>query len=99
MILSAVYYSMEIGKCYIETSFFLQEINEHYLFHGTKPDIVDKIIHEGLDSRLTNKAMLGRGVYCAEDPTKSDQYAGNEKKIYNNNDKRALYGYVKCNCL
>jgi hypothetical protein len=53
-----------------------QEINEHYLFHGTKKDTLPKIYSQGLDFRLTANGMLGKGVYCAESSTKSDQYAG-----------------------
>ena len=53
------------------------DINEHYLFHGTKADLVDTIVNQGLDSRLAgDKAMFGPGVYCAESSTKADQYSG-----------------------
>ncbi|KAL8576367.1 hypothetical protein ACOMHN_048934 [Nucella lapillus] len=52
-----------------------RQVNEHYLFHGTKTDTLSKICSEGLDDRLTGKAMLGRGVYMTESSTKADQYA------------------------
>lgn len=53
------------------------EINEHYLFHGTKPDVLQTIIHQGLDFRMSSdKAMFGMGIYGAESATKADQYVG-----------------------
>lgn len=53
------------------------QVNEHYLFHGFKKDLKDAIVRDGLDNRMANdKAMLGRGVYATESPTKADQYAG-----------------------
>ena len=51
------------------------EINEHYLFHGTRD--VRTIINQGLDARLAGSgAMFGPGIYFAESSTKADQYAG-----------------------
>lgn len=53
------------------------EINEHYMFHGTKPDVLQTIIHQGLDFRMSSdKAMFGMGIYGAESSTKADQYVG-----------------------
>ena len=53
------------------------EINEHYLFHGTRD--VKTIINQGLDTRLAGSgAMFGPGIYFAESSTKADQYAGEE---------------------
>lgn len=52
------------------------EINEYYLFHGTKQSGLQAIENNGLDSRLSNSAMFGQGVYFAESSTKADQYAG-----------------------
>lgn len=53
------------------------EINEHFLFHGTKPDIHKKILSQGLDFRMSGeKGMFGQGVYLAESSTKADQYTG-----------------------
>jgi hypothetical protein len=54
----------------------LLQINEHYFFHGTKTEVLPKIFSQGLDFRLAEKVMLGRGAYGAESSTKSDQYAG-----------------------
>ncbi|KAL3880352.1 hypothetical protein ACJMK2_032596 [Sinanodonta woodiana] len=51
------------------------EINEFYLFHGTKQENVEAIIKQGLDSRMAREtAMFGQGVYFAESSTKADQY-------------------------
>ncbi|XP_052794818.1 uncharacterized protein LOC128227917 isoform X2 [Mya arenaria] len=69
------------------------EINEVYLFHGTKPDTIQTICITGLDPRLgSGKAMFGSGIYGAEKSSKADQYtddistrtggAGNEKKMF-----------------
>ena len=48
--------------------------NEVLLFHGTDAEIVDKIIAEGLDSRLSS-GIFGHGTYCASNASKSDEYA------------------------
>ncbi|KAL3880865.1 hypothetical protein ACJMK2_033071, partial [Sinanodonta woodiana] len=56
------------------------EINEHYLFHGTKVDVVESIARQGLDDRLAENAMFGKGVYCAESSTKADQYADDKQR-------------------
>ncbi|KAL8570312.1 hypothetical protein ACOMHN_011333 [Nucella lapillus] len=51
------------------------QINEHYLFHGTKKEYIQPIHDQGLDTRIANEgAMLGRGVYASESATKADQY-------------------------
>ncbi|CAG2189265.1 PARP10_14_15 [Mytilus edulis] len=53
-----------------------REINEHYVFHGTKAENIEIILATGLDSRMAGaNAMFGQGVYGAESSTKSDQYA------------------------
>ncbi|XP_052712258.1 uncharacterized protein LOC128186509 [Crassostrea angulata] len=66
------------------------EINEHFLFHGTKPDTYKKILSQGLDFRMAGgKGMFGQGVYLAESSTKADQYTDDksartkaEKKMF-----------------
>lgn len=51
------------------------ELNECYLFHGTKSQFVDNIMTKGIDPRHSgNNTMMGKGIYCAESSTKSDQY-------------------------
>lgn len=53
------------------------EVNEYYLFHGTKSDFIDAIEQKGFDFRIGgDNAMFGKGVYFAESATKADQYAG-----------------------
>lgn len=48
------------------------DLNEVYLFHGTKPELVDN-----MDLRhSSHQSMMGMGNYFAESSTKSDQYAG-----------------------
>lgn len=62
------------------------EINEYYFFHATKPDLVNVICGQGLDSRLANtRGRLGTGVYGAEEANKSHQYAGAVSDISNLN--------------
>lgn len=54
----------------------IPELNEVYLFHGTKKDFVANIISKGVDPKLgSDEGMFGRGVYCCESSTKADQYA------------------------
>jgi len=48
-------------------------VNEQVLLHGTKPENLLAIIHNGLDERLSG-GMFGRGIYLSEDPSKIDQY-------------------------
>jgi hypothetical protein len=53
------------------------QINEHYLFHGTKAEYVNIIARDGLDNRFASQnALLGPGLYMAESCTKADQYTG-----------------------
>lgn len=55
------------------------DLNEVYLFHGTKPELVDNIKIKGMDPRhSSDQSMMGRGNYFAESSTKSDQYADNK---------------------
>ncbi|XP_033743558.1 uncharacterized protein LOC117329640 [Pecten maximus] len=57
------------------------EINEHYMFHGTKPDVLQTVLQQGLDCRMSNeKAMFGMGIYGAESSTKADQYTDNKQQ-------------------
>lgn len=57
-----------------------QEINEHYLYHGTTHAITESIMANGVDVRLSNGAgMFGQGLYCAESLTKADQYVGKSR--------------------
>ena len=55
------------------------EINELYLFHGTKINTVDVILQQGLDNRLASSGLLGTGVYAADLASKSHRYTGKSK--------------------
>eukprot|EP00927_Polykrikos_kofoidii_P059767 TRINITY_DN54902_c0_g1_i1.p1 TRINITY_DN54902_c0_g1~~TRINITY_DN54902_c0_g1_i1.p1 ORF type:complete len:678 (-),score=90.56 TRINITY_DN54902_c0_g1_i1:65-2053(-) len=50
------------------------QANEGWFLHGTKPETVLPILSGGLSERMCS-GMFGKGVYLAEDPEKSDQYA------------------------
>ena len=54
----------------------LPEVNEGYFFHGTKPEVVDNVICQGLDIRMAGPYLLGRALYLAGSSTKADQYTG-----------------------
>ena len=54
----------------------IPEINEHFLFHGAPQEYIESIIKQGIDFRLSNEGMFGKGAYFAESSTKADQYAG-----------------------
>lgn len=56
------------------------EFNEYYFFHGTKPNTVQSICSQGLDSRLAGSGLLGSGVYGAEVASKSAGYSGKGTK-------------------
>jgi len=59
------------------SGYLVDEVNECYLFHGTKSNIIDVIEHKGFDFRISGEnAMCGSGVYFAESSTKADQYVG-----------------------
>jgi len=49
------------------------EINEVYLSHGSKPDILVAILSGGLNERFSG-GLFGQGTYFAEDVAKNDQY-------------------------
>eukprot|EP00760_Papus_ankaliazontas_P008348 PhM_4_TR1373/c0_g1_i1/m.103961/K10799/TNKS; tankyrase len=50
--------------------------NEYYLFHGLNGALVNTVINEGFDERVSNlRGMFGCGVYFAENSSKSDQYS------------------------
>mmetsp|Transcript_66098 Transcript_66098/g.158113 ORF Transcript_66098/g.158113 Transcript_66098/m.158113 type:complete len:555 (+) Transcript_66098:63-1727(+) len=49
------------------------DINEVYLSHGSKPDILLSILSGGLNERFSG-GLFGQGTYFAEDVAKNDQY-------------------------
>ncbi|ESO88756.1 hypothetical protein LOTGIDRAFT_125447, partial [Lottia gigantea] len=50
------------------------DVNEKLLFHGTKPDVVNPILHQGLDMRLVENGLYGDGCYFATESRISDGY-------------------------
>jgi len=49
--------------------------NEVFLFHGTRPDLVNVIAESGLDERVCSLGgLFGAGIYLAENSSKSDEY-------------------------
>ena len=56
--------------------YLVGEVNECYLLHGTKQEHIKNINVEGLDVRVFDSGLFGRGAYFAETSTKSDQHAG-----------------------
>jgi len=48
-------------------------INEVYLCHGSKPEILPAILSGGLNERYSG-GLFGNGTYLAEDVAKSNQY-------------------------
>ena len=53
----------------------MEEVNEVFLFHGTNPDVADKVIETYFEERLANLGgFYGAGAYFAEKSSKSDQY-------------------------
>ncbi|XP_061165013.1 protein mono-ADP-ribosyltransferase PARP15-like [Saccostrea echinata] len=71
------------------------EINEHFLFHGTKADTYNKILSQGLDFRMAGeKGMFGQGMYLAESSTKADQYT--DSKTERTKDEKKMFLVRSC---
>lgn len=51
-----------------------KDLNEVYLLHGTKADVILSITTYGINERFTSVALFGKGSYFAEDSAKNDQY-------------------------
>jgi len=59
------------------SSSLFKDVNETYLFHGTRPEFVHKMLLDGMAlPPADNKggALFGSGIYFAEDSCKNDQY-------------------------
>jgi hypothetical protein len=62
-----------------------RDIQEVYLFHGTNPMAAESIATTDFDMSRAGSAvgsMFGPGVYCAENASKSDEYAQDGTGIY-----------------
>lgn len=53
------------------------ELNEQLLFHATSLESTLKIIQSGFDMSYAQRGLFGKGIYFADNPVKSDQYAQN----------------------
>jgi hypothetical protein len=63
-------------QMYLDGAEHDETMNEVFLWHATKHDIVDTIINEGFDERVCSLGgLFGAGVYFAEESCKSGQYA------------------------
>jgi len=50
-------------------------VNEYYLFHGTRWEVIDIVKKQGFDERVSAvTGMFGAGIYFAENASKSNQY-------------------------
>ena len=60
------------------------EINEIYLFHGTKKRNVEAIKTTGFDERVaSDSGLFGSGIYFSENSSKSDEYVvPGDDKVY-----------------
>ena len=58
-----------------------REVNEYFLFHGTKENVKENIVVQGPDSRFSGKGLFGSGLYLSESATKADQYAGKHNTL------------------
>lgn len=63
-----------------------QEVNEHYLFHGTSPEAAEAISEDGFRINLAGSnagVLFGKGAYFAECSSKADEYsvAGGGKQV------------------
>jgi len=60
----------------------MQGVNEVFLFHGTSESAADKIASANYNINLAGSAagsLYGRGIYLAENSTKSDEYTRPDK--------------------
>lgn len=53
-----------------------KDINEVYLFHGSRAENINSIATEGFRLDKAQRGLYGTGVYLAESSQKADQYAG-----------------------
>ncbi|XP_061164307.1 uncharacterized protein LOC133173334 [Saccostrea echinata] len=74
----------------LNTSLYL-DINEHYLFHGTKSSFIENITKKGIDPRKSSDRLLfGQGIYCGESSTKADQYTDDKTNRQQTNLKMLM---------
>lgn len=59
--------------------------NELHLYHGTRPEIVENIVHDNFDFRIAGDrvgALYGNGSYFATTAKYSDLYSGTDDNGY-----------------
>jgi len=64
--------------------------HEHYLLHGTKPEVLPDLLNDGLNERFSG-GLFGNGTYLAEDAAKIDQYVFPDPDPELNKDFSALH--------
>ncbi|CAE7036061.1 tank-1 [Symbiodinium sp. CCMP2456] len=72
------------------------EINERYLFHGTNPESAQSIARDLFKMDRAGScagSMFGRGIYLAENASKSDEYAKEGAGVY-----LGLCAMLLCRC-
>eukprot|EP01061_Rhynchopus_euleeides_P010831 TRINITY_DN2040_c0_g1_i6.p1 TRINITY_DN2040_c0_g1~~TRINITY_DN2040_c0_g1_i6.p1 ORF type:complete len:879 (+),score=232.66 TRINITY_DN2040_c0_g1_i6:315-2639(+) len=52
----------------------LSRVNEVHLLHGTKRDVGNIIVSQGMDERVASAGLHGAALYFAENSSKSDEY-------------------------
>merc|ERR1719382_775805 len=79
----------------IQRSGLCSEVNEHYLFHGTKPSAAKAICDNDFLVKMAGAnagTLYGPGIYFAEASSKSDEYAQDDKEgIFS-----GLFGLLVC---
>lgn len=71
------------------------DVNELYLMHGTKPDILMSVVSGGLNERFSG-GNFGHGTYFAEDLGKNDQYVTEDAKYGDHKElHKELYTNVR----
>ena len=59
----------------------LGKVGERFLLHGSSPERILDILHEGFNASLASlHGIFGAGCYFAEDSEKIDQYARPDSK-------------------
>lgn len=83
------------AKALVERGQLCREVNEFYLFHGTKPSAAKAICDDDFLVKMAGSnagTLYGPGLYFAEASSKSDEYASDDTDgIFS-----GLYGMIVC---
>ena len=77
-------YEMKKRRMLLDVAGDVSRLNEQYLFHGTKADVLDLIFQDNLDWRLYGSnvgCVYGKGTYFANTATISDGYSSGHVKV------------------